>query len=488
MCFMRPLALRLVLVALLPSALATAWGCEGSEVDTPGGGRDGDAAVADATTGDASLTVDGSLADAASSATGTLVLEVQVPDGGVVGVTVKGVTVEKVFSASTTLTGLAPGVYEISSTAARLPATVVSTLYMPTAPPTSVTVSANAETKVTLSYARRPGTGLVWGGGTYPGVIFGFSDAQLAAGDAGSPAVAIDAGFNLNGPESIAIDERGNLWTPDNGHNRILRYDRDLLDTSGSPPPSGAILGVPFDAGGLVRQTLGNPEGLAFDAKGNLWVTNCGVESSVIRYDANELDGGALTPSAMLRDTLVDGGDAGVHHTVDCVYDLAFDAQGGLWYMNTGRGGAGFLERSIAYVAAPGALSGLTHAEPDLLVLLPGQAPAGVAFDASGKLWVTWGGELHRLAVDASARGVVQANVEATLAGGNLSFGGVTFDNGGAVLTGDFLEMGRFANPSAIVGDAAAAPLAILPVPRMDAPKLTLNPAPVGLPLHVFPK
>lgn len=330
-----------------------------------------------------------------------------------------------------------------------------------------------------ITFTRRPGTGMLWGSATYEGTVYAFTDAQLTSGDAGAPAVKIDAGANLNGPETIAFDGKGNLWTPDNGGNRILRFDVSVLDSTGSPPPAGAILGVAFDGGAQVLQTLGNTEGLAFDSQGNLWVTNCGRESSVIRYDATQLvAGGAVTPSAMLRDTTVNAADGGVHHTVDCVYDMTFDAKGGLWFMNCGRGGFSFNEHSIGYVAAPQALSGLTTQAPDLLVLVPFGKPEGIAFDAAGKLWVVAGGKAHRLAIDTSARGVVDAVAELSVDGAS---GSPMFDNAGALWIFDGNNASRRFPPTAPSGTF------IFAAPSGDANRLTLNPAPPGLPLHLFP-
>lgn len=228
---------------------------------------------------------------------------------------------------STTLTDLGPGAYSLTVPPAIAPGAVVSTLFDPIVTGSPAAVTNGSEASATVSFLRRPGTGAVWSSATYDGFVYAYTDEQLRSPDAGNqPAVSIDAGAMLNGPESIVFDAVGNLWAPDNTHNRILRYDVALLDTSGSPPPSAQLLGVDLTDGNVTWGSLANPEGLAFDRDGNLWVTTCGSnESSLLRYAPAQLvAGGAQLPEAIVRDLVVDGG-AGTSHTIDCVYDLAFE-------------------------------------------------------------------------------------------------------------------------------------------------------------------
>lgn len=113
----------------------------------------------------------------------------------------------------------------------------------------------------------------------------------------------------LNGPTGLAVDSAGNLYVADTGNNRILRYPRPFAQPAGYQFPNLIIGQTTFssataNAGGIKASTLFlaganffSHTGLAFDAAGNLWVTDTG-NNRVLRFRATVLTAGQNGPSA----------------------------------------------------------------------------------------------------------------------------------------------------------------------------------------------
>ena len=115
----------------------------------------------------------------------------------------------------------------------------------------------------------------------------------------------------LTSPVGLAVDAKGNLYVIDAGNNRVLRYPAPFAQTSDLLAVD-LIIGQPdlnsYSAnGGRTAPTattlaLANGSGvfragLAFDAQGNLWVSDAG-NNRVLRYPAGELAAGASNQPA----------------------------------------------------------------------------------------------------------------------------------------------------------------------------------------------
>jgi sugar lactone lactonase YvrE len=115
------------------------------------------------------------------------------------------------------------------------------------------------------------------------GVITTFAGTGDAetSGDGGPAAKAA-----LNGPYGVAFDANGNLYVSESGGNRVRKIDVDgIISTmagTGEPGFSG-------DGGLAIKANLNNPAGLAVDRAGNLYIADYGngrvrvVEGGVIR-------------------------------------------------------------------------------------------------------------------------------------------------------------------------------------------------------------
>lgn len=118
----------------------------------------------------------------------------------------------------------------------------------------------------------------------------------------------------LNTPTGIAVDANGNLYVADTGHHRVVRYPRPVDNwrgvgtrllpdlvlgqtnfTSSAPNPSGAPTARSFrfpSASAVLDPNNPASVGLAFDASGNLWVTDW-ENHRALRFPASVLGAGA---------------------------------------------------------------------------------------------------------------------------------------------------------------------------------------------------
>jgi sugar lactone lactonase YvrE len=139
-----------------------------------------------------------------------------------------------------------------------------------------------------------------------------FTAAQIAV--TGSPAPTVELS-GIEGPEGLAFDAAGNLWVA-SGTGKVLKFAAARLAASGL----GADLSITSNSPPPVIGPLPDPIGLAFDATGNLWVN----------YDG--------TLARLTPDDLAGTGDKSVTPAVQVGLDvaalpngIAFDESGGLW-------------------------------------------------------------------------------------------------------------------------------------------------------------
>ena len=115
-----------------------------------------------------------------------------------------------------------------------------------------------------------------------------------------------DLSTGLSSPVAVAVDSVGNLYVADAGNNRILRYPAPFKQTGalltvdlviGQPDlssrsPNAGLTGPSASTLALVSGSGVFRAGLAFDAPGNLWVSDPG-NNRVLRFPVAELGSGA---------------------------------------------------------------------------------------------------------------------------------------------------------------------------------------------------
>jgi streptogramin lyase len=158
----------------------------------------------------------------------------------------------------------------------------------------------------------------------------------------------------------------------------VLRLPAASLGTSGQKTADISLKGGPLE-GGFPRARA-----LAFDPSGNLWVS-VGFNDKIVRYTPAQIStSGSPTPGVELTGL---NGPLG----------LAFDGAGNLWVAFSGE------DRVARYNASR--LTASSTSSPDLVIeaLTPPpvigtlSSPLGLAFDASGNLWVNFNGTLARI-------------------------------------------------------------------------------------------
>ncbi len=216
-----------------------------------------------------------------------------------------------------------------------------------------------------------------------------FTPSQLAASGSPTPAVTI-TGSGLSGPGSVAIDASGNAWVGNDTSNTIVSFARGQLNTSGTPTP---VVTLAATAG-----SLNQPDSLAFDRSGRLWVANDVTPGSVVAFTPAQLaSSGAPVPNVTLT---TDGTSI---HNPD---GLTFDPFGNLWVANfLGNSVAEFSPAQQAASGSPTPVSSLAGANtnlsgPDNVLFVPSTgytlaASDGGIFNYGGSGFFGSTGSLH---------------------------------------------------------------------------------------------
>ena len=158
-----------------------------------------------------------------------------------------------------------------------------------------------------------------------------FSDPGLNQGFGGDGGPATSA--RLSYPYGVAVDAGGNLYIADAGNNRIRRVDAatQVISTVAGT----GLQGSSGDGGPAISARLFNPEALAFDSAGRLYISDTG-NHSIRRFDPAS---GAITRVA---GTGAPGynGDSGTATAVQLAHPqgLAFDRAGLLYVADQNNG------------------------------------------------------------------------------------------------------------------------------------------------------
>jgi sugar lactone lactonase YvrE len=157
--------------------------------------------------------------------------------------------------------------------------------------------------------------GNLWSTVGAKGEVVRFTAAQIAASGSPMPGVIL-GGFH--GPRGLAFDKNGNLWLGNADERQVVRYDAARLAASGMAPPDLVIVSMTPPP---VIGPRSNPQSLAFDKTGNLWVN---YEGALVMLPAADLAGTGMK-------TLTPAIQVGVSVT-GLPEQIALDEGGGLWF------------------------------------------------------------------------------------------------------------------------------------------------------------
>jgi DNA-binding beta-propeller fold protein YncE len=211
-------------------------------------------------------------------------------------------------------------------------------------------------------------TGSLWLTRIHSDSIVRYAPDQLAVTGTQDP-VAVLTG--LRSPRGVAFDTEGNLWTASG--DTVLRLPAATLSAPGTRQAEPDLI----LSGGML--TASAP---TFDATGALYVVST-LDSSLVKFERSQLSGSgerSVQPTAVFTSA-----------DLDTPMALAFDAAGNLYVSNSPTGpNTGFITRfSHASLQATGTVQ-LTRSmrlDSDELT-----GPRGLAFDDGGNLWVATSG------------------------------------------------------------------------------------------------
>jgi sugar lactone lactonase YvrE len=148
------------------------------------------------------------------------------------------------------------------------------------------------------------------------GTLTKFTLAQLKALNMNQAPAATVVISGLDRPEGIVFDKHHNLWVANEGNGELLEFTSRQLKSSGSPVPNIT----------LNSSDLSSPVGIAFDKKGDIWVGDDDL-NHVTMFTAAQLKAGGTQSATVILSS--DGSGS-----LDEPEPVAFDAQGSLWVAN----------------------------------------------------------------------------------------------------------------------------------------------------------
>ncbi len=196
------------------------------------------------------------------------------------------------------------------------------------------------------------------------GVVTAYA-ADWATGNTAPVKTLTGGGTGLTEPQGLAFDTAGQMYVSDDS-NRVIVFPADWA--SGNTAPVKTLRGL--------RTDLHSPRGLAFDNTGRMYVAN-GYRGSdtVTAYAADWASGNTAPVKTVIGDAT----------GLDSPQGLAFDAAGQLYVANEyPRGTYGVTAYAADWATGNTApVKALTGSVAEL------HSPQGLAFDSAGQMYVT---------------------------------------------------------------------------------------------------
>ena len=254
----------------------------------------------------------------------------------------------------------------------------------------TTTTSTSSSSTTSTSTTTSTGSNIPFTSGQAASVVLGASSMTT-----GCPQFPVLPVQDCVQPYAVAFDASGDLWVANSGFNRVLEFKAPF--SNGEIP--SLVLGQPninsFGCSTFPTQSgLCAPTGLAFDALGNLWVSDTG-NHRIVEFlapfnngeSANAVIGQQNFTSGICDQTFADQGNPKLNELCS-PKGIAFGPSGNLWVTD-------YNNYRVLGFAAP-----LSNDESASVVI--GENPTGCAvtksslcqstditFDRSGDMWVT---------------------------------------------------------------------------------------------------
>ncbi|NUN70321.1 MAG: SMP-30/gluconolactonase/LRE family protein [Bacteroidetes bacterium] len=198
-------------------------------------------------------------------------------------------------------------------------------------------------------------------------------------------------------PASVAIDPTtGKLFVADRDNRRVLRFGSQAKLVNGAS--AEAVFGQPdyvtrtANTGGISATSMNNPNSVVVDAQGRLWVADRD-NNRILRFDNASSKASSAAADGVLGQATFTTNKAGIAaDSLNAPASLAVDKNGRLWVAD--RANNRILRFDAAAAKANGAAANGVLGQPDFVTRTSGttastmSAPWGVAADASGRVWV----------------------------------------------------------------------------------------------------
>jgi sugar lactone lactonase YvrE len=400
-------------------------------------------------------------------------------------VTVTGPGFEQTVSETTTF-ALDPGVYSVVAALLETPNPIVSQELTPLVTGSPATVTASG-TQVSVSYSLRPQSGQLWVSSCLSGHAYGVAashlmpDAGYRYPDGGTFVVTTDVSFPFaTCTQGIAFDRNHRMWVGSFA-NAIWGVDR-YVDGGAQ-----TVATLSTDGGGLYS--------LAFASNGDLWTTDW-MSNALYRWTAAQVaqaEDSGVTPHPLVVPTVAtDAGFASLNEP----NSIAFDSKGNLWVLNQ----AGLNVVRFTFLADGGFPlfdDGGVDPYPTGAIVDNGSSmilnPFSIVFDREGKLWLSDQNAPAVYRVDPSSVGWVTPIAPLTVfkdqdAGAPYLYGGpgaLLFDNSGSLwVNGYFTQvLAQIVNPTSYTGTVQP-PAAVQITGVVDMTQMAFDPTPPGLPIN----
>lgn len=216
---------------------------------------------------------------------------------------------------------------------------------------------------------------------------YGFSHNQYAAIAIGQRKPSSYGGLDSQG--GLAFDTSGNLWIADTYNNRVLKFVAPFGDDM-SPSLVIGQKGFQTTRAGLGSSILNSPADVAFDSRGDLWVSDL-VNNRVLGFEP-PFRNGANASIVIGQTNFLSNWHNATRNQLNSPYAIAFDSSNDLWVADAGNNR--ILEFDPPF--SSGMNASLVIGEQDFVTVCESECasnsvlngPWRVTFDPNGDLWV----------------------------------------------------------------------------------------------------
>ncbi|MDA4137032.1 MAG: NHL repeat-containing protein [Thaumarchaeota archaeon] len=188
----------------------------------------------------------------------------------------------------------------------------------------------------------------------------------------------------LSEPEFVAFDHSGDLWVSDYNNSLVAEYNQPFTNGESAALEVGSASFSTTGCSNTGPSNVCSPNGIAFDQAGNLWVADS-ENNSIVEFKAPFTAGES---SSTVIGQYSDGQPNATN--LDQPFGIAFDSSGNLWVADSSD------NRVVEYKAplANDESASLVLGQTSLTSATDNDAqsnmssPEDIAFDGSGNLWV----------------------------------------------------------------------------------------------------